>query len=151
MTVKEWLLRGRKLGIRIKFLKESKQAAYEKATSAVSRPVREYKTGSRSGSGDRKMEKYAELSIEVDKEIAELEDIRKEILTAIHKLSDNILCSLLTGYYVNDLTWEEVADKLGYTLRHTTRLHNRALALMQPIIEQYLSETENEEPEIKYA
>ncbi len=144
MTAKEWLSRGRKLETRIKILKESKQAAYEKATSASARIGREYKTGGMRGSGDYKTEKYVKLSMEIDKEIAELEGIQEELHRAIYKLRDNTLCSLLTCYYINDLSWEAVAEKLGYTLRHTTRLHNRALSLMQPIVEQFQAGTENE-------
>ncbi len=136
MTAKEWLSRGRKLDTRISLLKESKQAAYERATGAAARTGRDYKTGRSCGPGDWKTEKYVELSVEIDKEIAELEHIQTEMLAAINKLGDNTLCSLLTGYYINGLTWEELTDKLGYTRRHITRLHNRALSCMQPIVDQ---------------
>ncbi len=119
MTAKEWLSRGQKLDFRINLLKELKQSAQAK------------KAGSNT----------AGLIAELDKEIGELENIKAEITDAINQVSDKTLRSLLTDYYLNDLTFEEVADRIGYTRRHVTRLHNRALSLIQPIADRLTQES----------
>ena len=78
---------------------------------------------------------YAELSLAVDRQIEKLEQVRAEILQVIGQVEDNTLATLLTEYYVNDKTWEEVAVQMQYSWRWVRRLHARALDQVQEILD----------------
>ncbi len=133
MTAKEWLSRGRTIERRVAALRESKIKAYASATNAVSSTRMGYSSRDNYITGDKKTEHYAEISAEVDRQIAELEKVRAELMNVIGKVEDDILCALLTEYYINNLKWDEVADRLGYTTRHVARLHKRALECVRAI------------------
>ncbi len=63
------------------------------------------------------------------KRINELEGIRKEITSAIYKVSDSVLQSLLIKRYIEGKTWECIADEMFYSSVHVQRsLHPKALA-----------------------
>ena len=130
MTAKEWLLRGRRLKSRIQALQTSKAKAFARATSAV------VSDGERISGGvpaDHHAA-YAALSLEVDRQLAALARTRAEILQGIGQVEDNTLAALLTEYYINDRTWEEVAVGLGYSWRWVMKLHERALREVAAIL-----------------
>ncbi len=133
MTAKEWLSRGRTIERRVAALRESKIKAYESATNAVSSTRIGYSGRNSYITGDKKTEHYVAISTEVDRQIAELENVRADLMNVIGKVEDDILCALLTEYYINNLKWDDVADRLGYTTRHVARLHKRALECVKAI------------------
>ena len=64
-----------------------------------------------------------------------LNRVRSEILDAIGMVEDNTLATLLTEYYINNRTWEEVAVALNYSWEHIIRcLHPKALRKIEDII-----------------
>ena len=131
MKAKEWLSRARKMSGRLRALQTSKEQAFARATSVVV-------VGGEHVSGGEPADKhaaYAELSLAVDRQIEKLEQVRAEILQVIGQIEDNTLAALLTEYYVNDRTWEEVAVQMGYSWRWVRRLHARALDQVQEILD----------------
>ncbi len=56
-----------------------------------------------------------------------LEQEQTEIKNAIAKIQDPVLAELLTKYYIDGKTMEEVAYDIGYSPRHISRLHKKAL------------------------
>ena len=76
---------------------------------------------------------YAELSLAVDRQIEKLEHTRAEILQVIGQVEDNTLSTLLTEYYVNDKTWEEIAAEQHYSWRQIMRLHGHALQIIREL------------------
>ena len=127
MTVKEWLNRGFNLHKEIEQLKEAKQKAKDLACS-VSANLGEEKVQSAScNSTEIKMINYAEYSRLLYKRIDELLEINKEIVSAISKVEDTTLRSLLTARYVNFNTWEQIAVDMNYSYVHVLRLHDKAL------------------------
>jgi DNA-directed RNA polymerase specialized sigma subunit len=46
----------------------------------------------------------------------------------IEKIGDEKMRQVLSLRYLSGLRWEEISNKIGYTLRQTFRLHGRALA-----------------------
>ena len=131
MTAKEWMGRARKLRLRLSALEDSKQRAYARAASCTAG------LGERVSGGEPadKHAAYAELSLAVDRQIEKLEQVRAEILQVIGQIEDNTLATLLTEYYVNDKTWEEVAVQMRYSWRWVRRLHARALDQVQEILD----------------
>lgn len=129
MTAKEWLIRARKMSGRLRALQESKAQAFARATSVVV-------GGGEHVSGGEPADKhaaYAELSLSVDRQIEKLERTRAEILQVIGQVEDNTLSTLLTEYYVNDKTWEEVAAEQHYSWRQVMRLHGHALQIIREL------------------
>ena len=130
MTAKEWLGRARKLRLRLSALEDSKQRAYTRAVSSTAG------LGERVSGGEPwdKLAAYAEVSLAADRQIEKLEQVRAEILQVIGQVEDNTLATLLTEYYVNDKTWEEVAVQIDKSWRWTMNLHGKALKAVEKIL-----------------
>lgn len=77
---------------------------------------------------ERPMEKVEELEEKINQAIDELADIRMEIEDVLGQLEDDTLRKLMEYRYIDGLTWEQVAEKMHYSWRHTCRLHGEALA-----------------------
>ena len=85
--------------------------------------------GGESGSAiERPMDKVDELERKITQAIDELADIRMEIEDVLGQLEDDTLRELMEHRYIDGLTWEQVAEKMHYSWRHTCRLHGEALA-----------------------
>lgn len=130
MTAKEWLGRARKLRLRLSVLEDSKQRAYARAVSSTA-GLGERVSGGEPGD---KLAAYAEVSLAADRQIEKLEQTRAEILKVIGQVEDNTLATLLTEYYVNDKTWEEVAVRIDKSWRWTMNLHGKALKAVEKIL-----------------
>lgn len=130
MTAKEWLGRARKLRLRLSALEDSKQRAYARAVSNTA-GMGERVSGGEPGD---KLAAYAEVSLAADRQIEKLEQTRAEILQVIGQVEDNTLATLLTEYYVNDKTWEEVAVRIDKSWRWTMNLRGKALKAVEKIL-----------------
>lgn len=129
MAAKEWLGRARKLRLRLSALEDSKQRAYARAVSNTA-GMGERVSGGEPGD---KLAAYAEVSLAADRQIEKLEQVRAEILQVIGQVEDNTLATLLTEYYVNDKTWEEIAAEQHYSWRQVMRLHGHALQIIREL------------------
>ncbi len=110
MTAREWLSRGKDIGLYISQLEESKKRDF------TQRDI-----------DDVKFPKGTAAEKEIERQIENLERVRFEIIKTIEKVHDNVLSALLVGYYINGKTLEEMAEALNYSERHVTRLHKKAL------------------------
>lgn len=132
MTAKQWLMRARKLECRIASLVTARQRAYDRAVSTTSRPRDVCVLGGASGD---KAASYVVVADSVRAQEDNLNRVRSEILDAIGMVEDNTLATLLTEYYINNRTWEEVAVALNYSWEHIIRcLHPKALRKIEDII-----------------
>jgi len=52
----------------------------------------------------------------------------------IAQVRDDTLRTVLTKHYAGGQTWEQVAEELNYSVRGVYRLHKKALAAAQDII-----------------
>ena len=127
MTVKEWLNRGFKLNKEIEQLREAKEKAKNLACSVVSNLENERVQGTCGNPTEDKMVNYAEYSRLLYQRIDKLLEINKEIVSAISKVEDTTLRSLLTARYINFKTWEQIAVDMNYSYVHVLRLHDKAL------------------------
>lgn len=85
---------------------------------------------SSSGSGDRMAEKAIKAVELKDTVVQMMNDAtakKLEALETIKLMSDIRQQELLIDYYVNNLSWQEVADKMGYDVRWIYVLHGKAL------------------------
>lgn len=68
-----------------------------------------------------------DIEKEINKEIDELIELRKEIEQKINAVDDPKLRELLKCRYLDCKSWEEIAYKNNITWRHVYRLHEKAL------------------------
>jgi len=66
----------------------------------------------------------------IDEDLYSLLGIQSEIMEAITALPERKLTELLCCHYIEGLTLEMTAERIGYSLRHTMRLHKKALELL---------------------
>ena len=65
--------------------------------------------------------------IEEEKKLENLYDFMSYLSKEIDKIEDVVERALLRYRYFLGLTWEEIADKMGYSLRQVHRIHKSAL------------------------
>lgn len=86
--------------------------------------------------------------IELDKAVAELVDAERRAAGEVDRLAElereieqTIKCiaepyqTLLYERYINGKTWEQVAVRMNYSFRHTTKLHGTALRILKDVLE----------------
>lgn len=131
MTAKDFLQRGRHLGLEIEQLKEARQKSFDEATS-ITVDYSQSKVQTSSGNSmERKMLKYVNYCETLDKRIEYLSEYRKEMLELINKLDNSTYRTLLIARYINCHTWEQVAEGIHYNLKWTYVLHGRALQAIE--------------------
>ena len=81
-----------------------------------------------------------DLENQINAEIKEYTEKRQEIKTSIERVSDEKFVTILLKRYVYFKSWEEIAVDMGYTYRHTTRLHGDALQAFEGIFKIYVLE-----------
>ena len=135
MTTKEWLNRGYKLDKEINALLKEQSAALTRATCSTCGTSAERVQTSRRNTTEDRFINYASYSELIDNRIDELYAIKQEILSAIHKVDDAVLRTLLIEKYVNFHTWEQIACNMNYSYVHVVHnLHPKALNAISKIV-----------------
>ena len=125
---KAYLKDFRKLGIEIDRMIEEYERLYSWATRIT--PTLSDLPGAH-GSSDKMpatVERMIGINEGINRKIDEYIARREAIYAAIEALEDSMLRTLMGLYYLNGLTWGEVAEKLGLDIRWVYRLHGKALA-----------------------
>ena len=66
----------------------------------------------------------ADLKEQMEKRIR----IRREITRKIESMQDETEKTVLRLRYIHWLKWEQIAERMGYSLRNITKIHGKALA-----------------------
>ena len=90
--------------------------------------------GSQSSKDPHKFDRLAVLESLVDDKVDEQLAIKTEILGVISQVNDRRYRILLTEYYLDMKTWEQIAVDMNYSYMHVTRLHGYALKEVQKLI-----------------
>ena len=84
---------------------------------------------------------YAEIMAQIDQleqrirqQTTEAIKALEEITDTISKLSDFSHRALLINYYINGMTWEMVAESMGYDVRTIYRMHDDSLEEIEKLI-----------------
>ena len=81
---------------------------------------------------NKTIDKIVDLEKVINEEIDRLVDLKTNIHRTINRLSDVTLRTLLTEYYINCKSWEQVAECMNYELRNIYYLHGQALKNTNP-------------------
>ena len=128
MTVKEYLNRARYLDREI----EAKIDHLERIDSMVNRVTPVLSDMPSNPSTDRNkreklLVKIIDLKWEINAEIDELVDTKRELNKFISKIDNSSYRLLLELRYVNLSTWEKIAEIMDVGVRHIYRMHGTAL------------------------
>ena len=130
MTAKQWLSRGYYLKQEKAQLERLRNELYERLTN-----VTQSLDGIPGGTKDpHKFDALIALNTEISQREAALDRIRLEIFHAIQELQDNRHRVVLTSRYLECMTWQNIAEKMSYDIRHVQRIHGMALVAIEPII-----------------
>lgn len=76
----------------------------------------------------------SEYAAQLDELLTELKDqmeqrirIRREITQRIEAMQDETEKTVLRLRYIHWLRWEQIAERMGYSLRNITKIHGKAL------------------------
>lgn len=128
MNIKPYLSQARYLDMRIKSKLQQIDSLNELATicNTVITGMPRTPPGSISRTADA-ICKIIDLQDEINNDIDALVDIKKEIMRVIKAVANPEHQALLEKRYLCFLSWEKIAVDMGYDLRYTHKLHNRAL------------------------
>ena len=130
MTKKEYLRQGFKLKREIehdkKILEELKSnldglQALQNSEKVQGGPVKDD-----SGIVNR-MNKVIELENKIKNKLCKLNDFQERLLSELEKIEDIDEKILMESRYILNLKWESIADKIGYSLSQTYRIHGKIL------------------------
>ena len=131
MTAKQYLNRARRIDSEINALLRLLQTTRDSLESITQNYDSD---GSQSTKNPHKFDRLVELESTVDNKVDELIALKAEILNTISKLNDNRQRIILTEYYLEMKTWEQVAVDMNYSFQHIMRMHGYALKEIQRII-----------------
>ena len=72
-----------------------------------------------------------DLENEINEEIDRLVEIKIKIRGLVSSLTDPNLRIVLERRYILGENWEKIAEKMGYSPRHISRMHNRAVEMLE--------------------
>lgn len=130
MTEKEYLRSAYRLNELIKSEQRELDSLRELSTSLQSQDTSKDRVArSRDGSASftKTVDKIADLEAEINREIDRYVDLKKEIRRVIDDVSDMDKKMCLRYRYIEFMTWEEIAEKMNYSVMQVTRIHGRAL------------------------
>lgn len=76
---------------------------------------------------ERQVVEIVDLENTIKKEIRDYTRLRTKVKKAINSQKDETERLLLTLRYIENLTWEEISEKMNCSTRHIYRLHKIAL------------------------
>lgn len=135
MNPKEYLSQARFLDASIKTKVEQIEALNALATSCTAVISDMPRNPNRGGSkmADAVM-KIIELQDEINKDMIELVNLKRQIMDVIKSVSSLEYQTILEKRYLSFISWERIAVELGYSIQHTYRLHDKALREVDKII-----------------
>ena len=80
------------------------------------------------------MLRYTELKADINSRIARLFEIKRELFELVDEIEDPRIRTLIVYRYLNRMTFEAIADKMGYDLRWVYRIHKKALGEVDKLL-----------------
>ena len=135
MNIKAYLGQARYLDMRIKSKIQQINSLNELATSctAVLSDMPRNPNKGRSRVEDCVM-KIIEVQESLKADIDRLVETKKEIMETVKAVDDVELQTLLEKRYLCFLSWEKIAVDMHYSIQHIYRMHDQALAAVEPFL-----------------
>lgn len=133
MNAKEYLLEIKKIRKRVNLLQTEIERLRTDAES-VSINLDGMPKGSGKGTWENLAIQLAECESVLMKELSVLWSKQMKAIMLLDKLKPKHQM-ILTEYYIEDKTWEQIAYEQGYTWRHCYRLHGSALIELERVMQ----------------
>ncbi len=128
MDAKTYLGQAYRIDRRINSKIEQVSALHDLATKATAALDSEPVSGTRNPQRLQEViDKMIDLEDELNSDIDELVDLKREIMGVIKGVENREYQTLLEMRYLSFKTWERIAVDLGYSIQHIHRLHRQAL------------------------
>ena len=75
-----------------------------------------------------------DLENEINSDVNRLMSLKKEIASIVRSIDNPEYQILLELRYLNFISWEKIASKMGYSMTHIFRIHARALNYLNMIV-----------------
>lgn len=128
MTTKEYLGQAYRLDQRINSKLEQVMSLRDLATKATSTLSDVAPSGTRNV---HRMEdiivKIVDLENEINRDIDNLVDLKREMVSVIKAVTDPELQTLLELRYLCFKSWEQIAVEMEYSIQHIFRLHDKSI------------------------
>ena len=131
MTAKQYLGRVRRVDNEITALLRMVEKTKETVTSITQKYDGD---GAQATKDPHKFDRLVMLESLVDDKVDQLVDLKAEILKTIMQLEDNWQRIVLINYYLEMMTFEEVAASNHYSWRQVHRIHSKALQEIEKIM-----------------
>jgi len=134
MTAKEYLKRYRTLNAYID-CKLEEVAQLRELSTRISPTAMFDRNGNVSDKVGRTAAKIVDLEREIDREVDELVEMRKEIEETISKIEDIDIRTVLEYRYINGFSWRRIAYTMHYSEKHITGyVHRKGLQEIEKLI-----------------
>jgi len=128
MTAKEYLNQAYGLDRRIDSKLEQLSALKDMATKTTSVMSDDVVSHTRNvHSMQDVIAKIIDMQAEINADIDQLVDLKREIMQVVKAVQNPEHQTLLELRYLCFKSWEDVAEELGYNVRHIYRLHDEAV------------------------
>ena len=135
MTTKEYLGQAYRIDQRINSKLEQMHSLRELATKASSILREGAAIANRNvQSMEETIAKIIDLETEINHDIDQLVDIKREIVSVIKRVQNPEYQALLELRYISCKTWEQIAAAMFYSIQNVYKLHNRALIGVSPLV-----------------
>ena len=137
MTAKEYLSQARLLDARINAKIQQVSALNDLATHATATLTGMPRNPSRSESRMAEaVVKIIDLQNEINHDIDELVDLKREITRRVKSIPNTEYQLLLEKRYLCFMTWEQISLDMHYTNRWLRKMHERALDVVDRILQE---------------
>ena len=135
MEAKQFLMQPKKIDVMItnKLLEKQQWKTIALGTTAQMGSERVQTSSSQQKMADA-IGKYVDMEKEIDSMIDSLIDTKRFVIKVIEKL-DLIEYDVLHKRYIQNLTFDEIADRCDRTYSHITTIHGKALKNVQKILD----------------
>ncbi len=77
-----------------------------------------------------------DLENEINDEIDRLVEVKLRIRELVSALPNGIHRTIIERHYILNESWEKISEKIGYSRRHITRLHDKAIETLESLYPQ---------------
>lgn len=120
MRAEEWLLNIRGIDDDIRGLKESLQRHLEIATSTTSNTTIEKVAGTPKNAKEEALAEASDLSMQLAEIIEMKRKLQIDAFWLIERVGNKNQRMLLRMYYIDGLTWADVAERLNMSVRYVS-------------------------------
>lgn len=127
---KAYLKRYSRIVKRIERLEEKKKQMDDRMFSIGSGQITDMPRGSTPVTLDEQLARKEETEQRIERLVQRSRKIRRETYAVIDQLEDYRMVEILEWFFIYDLRMEDVAERAGFHVRHTTRLYTEAIHLL---------------------